>query len=49
MPVIDALIGIFLAKVIGMSPGNALLFAVLCANASYIAVTAAMKIDSSRS
>ena len=43
MPVFNALIGIFLAKVIGMSPGNALLFAVLCASASYIAVPAAMR------
>jgi hypothetical protein len=43
MPVINALIGIFLAKIIGMSPGNALLFSVLCASASYIAVPAAMR------
>lgn len=43
MPILNALIGIFLAKVIGMSPGNALLFAVLCASASYIAVPAAMR------
>lgn len=43
MPVINALMGIFLAKVIGMSPGNALLFAILCASASYIAVPAAMR------
>lgn len=43
MPVFNALIGIFIAKVIGMSVGNALLFAVLCASASYIAVPAAMR------
>ncbi|HEY9768308.1 MAG TPA: sodium-dependent bicarbonate transport family permease [Coleofasciculaceae cyanobacterium] len=43
MPVINALIGIFIAKAIAMSPGNALLFAVLCASASYIAVPAAMR------
>ncbi len=43
MPILNALIGIFLAKVIGMSPGNALLFSVLCASASYIAVPAAMR------
>jgi uncharacterized protein len=43
MPIINALIGIFLAKIIGMSPGNALLFSVLCASASYIAVPAAMR------
>lgn len=43
MPVFNSLVGIFLAKIIGMSPGNALLFAVLCASASYIAVPAAMR------
>jgi uncharacterized protein len=43
MPVFNALIGIFVAKAIGMSVGNALLFAVLCASASYIAVPAAMR------
>jgi uncharacterized protein len=43
MPIFNALIGIFLAKVIGMSPGNALLFSVLSASASYIAVPAAMR------
>ena len=43
MPVFNALIGIFLVKVIGMSVGKALLFAVLCASASYIAVPAVMR------
>ena len=43
MPILNALIGIFLSKLIGMSPGNALLFSVLCASASYIAVPAAMR------
>ncbi len=43
MPVFNALIGIFIAKLIGMSVGNALLFAVLSASASYIAVPAAMR------
>ncbi len=43
MPVLNALIGIFIAKLIGMSPGNALLFTVLWASASYIAVPAAMR------
>jgi uncharacterized protein len=43
MPVANAAIGILLAKVIGMGEGNALLFAVLCASASYIAVPAAMR------
>lgn len=43
MPIANALIGIILAKIIGMGEGNALLFAVLCASASYIAVPAAMR------
>jgi uncharacterized protein len=43
MPLANALIGIVLAKVVGMGEGNALLFAVLCASASYIAVPAAMR------
>jgi uncharacterized protein len=43
MPIANALIGIVLAKVIGMGQGDALLFAVLCASASYIAVPAAMR------
>lgn len=42
-PVLNAMIGIGIAKIIGMSAGNALLFAVLCASASYIAVPAAMR------
>ena len=43
MPIFNALLGIFLANLIGLTPGNALLFAVLCASASYIAVPAAMR------
>ncbi|MBD2448272.1 sodium-dependent bicarbonate transport family permease [Nostoc sp. FACHB-152] len=43
MPVANAIVGIIIAKLIGMSEGNALLFAVLCASASYIAVPAAMR------
>ncbi|WP_319422005.1 sodium-dependent bicarbonate transport family permease [Pleurocapsa sp. FMAR1] len=43
MPVFNALIGILIARLIGMSVGNALLFAVLSASASYIAVPAAMR------
>jgi uncharacterized protein len=43
MPVANALLGILLAKAVGMGVGNALLFAVLCASASYIAVPAAMR------
>ena len=45
MPVFNAMIGILCAAVIGMSQGNALLFAVLCASASYIAVPAAMRMS----
>ncbi|WP_353260063.1 sodium-dependent bicarbonate transport family permease [Prochlorothrix hollandica] len=44
MPVFNALIGIGIAALIGMSVGNALLFSVLCASASYIAVPAAMRL-----
>jgi uncharacterized protein len=43
MPIANALVGILLAKVIGMGQGDALLFSVLCASASYIAVPAAMR------
>jgi uncharacterized protein len=43
MPVVNALVGIAIAKVLGFEPGNALLFAILCASASYIAVPAAMR------
>lgn len=45
MPVLNAFIGIGIAKLIGMSVGNALLFTVLCASASYIAVPAAMRMS----
>jgi hypothetical protein len=40
MPVLNAAIGILLAHLIGLPPGNAFIFAVLCASASYIAVPA---------
>jgi hypothetical protein len=43
MPLLNAAIGIGLARMIGMTSGDALLFAVLCASASYIAVPAAMR------
>lgn len=43
MPVANAIIGIIIAKFIGLSQANALLFAVLSASASYIAVPAAMR------
>jgi len=44
IPVVNAILGILIAKLIGISIGNALLFAVLCASASYIAVPAAMRL-----
>jgi len=43
VPILNAGIGLLLAKLIDMSRGDALLFAVLCASASYIAVPAAMR------
>lgn len=44
VPVCNALIGIGLAKLLGMGQGDALMFTVLCASASYIAVPAAMRV-----
>lgn len=44
IPIINAVIGILISKVLGMGEGNGLLFAVLCASASYIAVPAAMRL-----
>ncbi len=43
MPVCNALMGVFVAKALQLGPGNALLFVVLCASASYLAVPAAMR------
>ncbi len=43
IPVVNAAIGLALSWFIGMPKGDALLFAVLCASASYIAVPAAMR------
>ncbi len=43
IPIINAAISVILSKLLGFSEGNALLFAVLCASASYIAVPAAMR------
>ena len=43
MPIFNALIGVFVAKWFGLGPGNALLFVVLCASASYLAVPTAMR------
>lgn len=44
IPILNAAIGVLIAKFIGMPRGDALLFVVLCASASYIAVPAAMRI-----
>lgn len=41
--IVNATIGLVLTKVIEMPAGDALMFVVLCASASYIAVPAAMK------
>ena len=43
IPVLNAGVGLLIAKGIDLSPGNALLFAVLSSSASYIAVPAAMR------
>ncbi len=43
MPLFNAGVGIALARFIGLETGDALLFSVLCASASYIAVPAAMR------
>jgi uncharacterized protein len=43
VPILNAAIGLLIAKFIGMPKGDALLFAVLCASASYIAVPAAIR------
>ncbi len=43
VPILNASVGLLVARGINLSPGNALLFCVLCASASYIAVPAAMR------
>ncbi len=43
IPILNAGVGLGIARVIGLAEGNALLFSVLCASASYIAVPAAMR------
>lgn len=43
IPIANAAIGLVIAKSLGMGEGNSLLFSVLCASASYIAVPAAMR------
>lgn len=44
LPLFNAGLGLVIAWLLGLSPGDALLFTVLCASASYIAVPAAMRI-----
>ncbi len=43
MPLFNALIGVLVARALDLGPGNALLFVVLCASASYLAVPTAMR------
>ena len=43
MPIINAIFGSLVAKLLNLEPGNALLFVVLCASASYLAVPTAMR------
>jgi hypothetical protein len=43
MPLFNAMVGGLIARGLQLSPGNGLLFVVLCASASYIAVPAAMR------
>ncbi len=44
MPLFNASLAIFIAHLLGLSFGDALLFSVLCASASYIAVPAAVRL-----
>lgn len=44
MPLIGCTIGLLLSKLIGLDPGTGMLFTILCASASYIAVPAAMRL-----
>ncbi len=43
MPLFNAFLGVLVARALNLEPGNALLFVVLCASASYLAVPAAMR------
>tara|TARA_Y100001970_G_C14256807_1_gene876133 strand:- start:2117 stop:3130 length:1014 start_codon:yes stop_codon:yes gene_type:complete len=43
MPLFNAFFGVLVARFLSLSPGNALLFTVLCASASYLAVPSAMR------
>lgn len=44
MPLIGAAVGLLTSRIIGMDVGTGMLFTVLCASASYIAVPAAMRL-----
>lgn len=44
LPVVNALVGIGLAALLGLSTGDAFMLVILCAGASYIAVPAAVRI-----
>lgn len=43
-PVVQGLAGLAVAALLGLSPGDALLFTLLCGSASYIAVPAALRV-----
>jgi len=43
MPIFNGLIGVMIARLLSLSPGNSLLFIVLCASASYLAVPTVMR------
>jgi hypothetical protein len=43
-PLLNAALGLGVARLVGMSAGDAILFVVLCASASYIAVPAAIRL-----
>ncbi len=45
IPIFNAAVGIILSVLLGLSKGDALMFTILCASASYIAVPAAMRIS----
>ncbi len=45
VPVLNAFVGILLAKAFGLAKGDAFMFSILCASASYIAVPAAMRLS----
>jgi len=45
LPLVNAALAIPLARVLGLSEGDAFMFTILCASASYIAVPAAMRLS----